>query len=133
MFRGKLFCECCGHPLIISKRQLKYYTTDIYLCMHHYNRPDECPQTHRVYHDMLYDYVLQQIHIFAKSMKSKKINMPITEYATIQELTPEILDSVIERIEIGHVTNKSRPGKVITIYWKFQNAPKHNQFMDISK
>ena len=99
--------------------------------MHHYNRPDICPQTHRIYHEMLYNYVLQEIRLFAKSMKSKKINAPIAEYATIEALTPEILDNVIERIEVGHLTNKSKPGKVITIYWKFQRAPKQNHFMNI--
>lgn len=118
LFRGKLFCECCGHPLAISKKQLLERTTDMYLCMHHYKRRDVCPQTHRVYHDMLYDYVLQQIRQFAKSMKNRKVNAPIAAYSTITELTPEVLNDVIERIEIGHVTRKSKPGKVIQIYWK---------------
>lgn len=131
LFRGKLFCECCGHPLVISRKELLHCTTDMYLCMYHYNRPDVCPQTHRIYHEMLYDYVLQQIRSFAKSMKSKKINAPIAEYTTIEELTPEILDNVIERIEVGHLTSKSKPSKVVTIYWKFQNAPKHNQFINL--
>lgn len=118
LFRGKLFCECCGHPLMISKKQLKYRETDIYLCMHHYSHPEVCPKTHRVYHDMLYPYVLQQVQAFAKSMKRRKINSKISEFSTIQELTPEVLDAVIERIEIGHVKYKSKPGSVIRIYWK---------------
>ena len=118
LFRGKLFCECCGHPLAISKKQLLARTTDMYLCMYHYKKPDICPQTHRIYHDMLYDYVLQQIRQFAKSMNKRKVNAPIATYSTITELTPEVLSAVIERIEIGHVTNKSKPGKVIQIYWK---------------
>ena len=117
LFRGKLFCECCGHPLTISKQQLLARTTDMYLCMHHYNRPDVCPQTHRIYHDMLYDYVLQQIRQFAKTMKKRKVNTPIATYSTLTEITPEVLNNVIERIEIGHLTNKSKPGKVIQIYW----------------
>ena len=91
----------------------------MYLCMHHYNNPEECPKTHRIYHDMLYPYILQQIRAFAKSMKRRKVNSAIKDYATIQELTPEILDDAIERIEIGHVTRKSKPGNVIQIYWKF--------------
>ena len=120
LFRGKLFCECCGHPLMISKKQLLDRTADIYLCMHHYNNPEECPKTHRVYHDMLYPYVLQQIQTFAKGMKRRKINSAIKDYADITELTPEILDDVIERIEIGHVNYRSKPGKVIQIYWKLK-------------
>lgn len=120
LFRGKLFCECCGHPLAISRKQLMDRETDIYLCMHHYLRPDECPKTHRVYHDMLYPYVLQQIQIFAKSMKRRKVNSPISAYASIEELTPDILNEVIERIEIGHVKYKSKPGNVIQIYWKLK-------------
>ena len=120
LFRGKLFCDCCGHPLIISKKQLLDRTTDIYLCMHHFHHPDICPKTHRIYHDMLYPYVLQQIQNFAKSMRRRKVNSPLSQYADIEELTPEILDAVIERIEIGHVTNKSRPGNVIRIYWKLR-------------
>ena len=118
LFRGKLFCECCGHPLTISKKQLKERTADIYLCMYHYHHPEICPETHRVYHDMLYPYVLQQIRLFARSMKRRKIGSPISEYAAIEELTPEILDDVIERIEIGHVKYKSKPGSVIQIRWK---------------
>ena len=120
LFRGKLFCECCGHPLTISKKELLNRTANIYVCMHHYNNPAECPKTHRVYHDMLYPYVLQQIQTFAKGMKRRKINSAIKDYADITELTPEILDDVIERIEIGHVTYRSKPGKVIQIYWKLR-------------
>ena len=120
LFRGKLFCECCGHPLQISRKQLKDREADIYLCMYHYSHPEVCPKTHRVYHDMLYPYVLQQVQSFAKSMKRKKVNSKISEYATIQELSPEVLDAVIERIEIGHVKYKSKPGNVIRIYWKLK-------------
>lgn len=120
LFRGKLFCECCGHPLMISRKQLKYRQADIYLCMYHYSHPEVCPKTHRVYHDMLYPYVLQQVQAFAKSMKRRKVNSKISEYATIQELTPEVLDVVVERIEIGHVKHKSKPGNVIRIYWKLK-------------
>ena len=71
-------------------------------------------------HDMLYPYVLQQVQVFAKSMKRRKVNSKISEYVTIQELTPEVLDAVIERIEIGHVKYKSKPGNVIRIYWKLK-------------
>ena len=120
LFRGKLFCECCGHPLMISKKQLKYRVADIYLCMYHYSHPEVCPKTHIIYHEMLYAYVLQQIQAFAKSMKRRKINSPIKDYAKLDMLTPEILDDVIERIEVGHLTRKSKPGNVIQIYWKLK-------------
>ena len=63
-------------------------------------------------------YVLQQIRQFAKSVKRRKISSPIRDYSAIEELTSDILDDVIERIEIGHVTKKSKPGTVIQIYWK---------------
>ena len=118
LFRGKLFCECCGHPLQISRKQLKDREADIYLCMYHYSHPEVCPKTHRIYHDMLYPYVLKQVQSFAKSMKRKKVNSKISEYGNIQELTPEVLDGVIERIEIGHVKFKSKPGSVVQIRWK---------------
>jgi hypothetical protein len=120
LFRGKLFCECCGHPLQISRKQLKERETDIYLCMYHYTHPEVCPKTHRVYHDMLYPYVLQQVQAFAKTMKRRKVNSKISEFASIQELTPEVLDAVIDRIEIGHVKYKSKPGNVIRIYWSLK-------------
>ena len=67
---------------------------------------------------MLYNYVLAQVKALSKTMRRKKLGLQIAEYSSIEELTPEILKSVIERIEIGHVTRKSKPGKVITIYWK---------------
>lgn len=120
LFRGKLFCECCGHPLTISRKQLKERVTDIYLCMYHYSHPEICPKTHRVYHDMLYPYVLQQVRAFAKSMKRRKVNSAIKDYADIEELTPEVLDATIERIEISHVRYNSKPGSVMHIYWKLQ-------------
>ncbi len=120
LFRGKLFCECCGHPLTISKKQLKDRRTDMYLCMYHYHHPEVCPKTHRVYHDMLYPYVLEQIRTFAKNMKRRKVNSTISEYAAIEELTPKILDDVIERIEISHIKRNSRPQSVIQIYWKLK-------------
>ena len=120
LFRDKLFCECCGHPLTISRKQLKERVADIYLCMYHYSHPEICPKTHRVYHDMLYPYVLQEIQAFARSMKRRKVNSPIVNYADIQELTSDILDATIERIEVSHVGHKSKPGSVIHIYWKLK-------------
>ena len=105
---------------VISRKQLKERTADIYLCMYHYTHRDVCPRTHRVYHDMLYPYVLQEIQAFARSMKRRKVNSPIKDYANIQELTPEILDATIERIEISHVNYHSKPGSVIHIYWKLK-------------
>jgi len=86
--------------------------------MHHYYRPDVCPETHSIYHSMLYDYVLAQVKAFSKSLKRRKVVIKVTEYGEITELTPEILNAVIERIEVGHVTRKAKPGKVISIYWK---------------
>lgn len=120
IFRNLLFCEYCGHPLVISRKQLKYREADIYLCMNHYRKPEDCPKTHRIYHEMLYSYVLEQIQSFAKSMRRRKVNSAIADYAVIRELTPEILNDVIERIEIGHVGYRSKPGKVIQIYWKLK-------------
>ena len=118
LFRDKLFCECCGHPLMISKKQLLHREADLYQCMYHYHHPEICPETHRIYHEMLYPYVLQQIRQFAKSMKRRKVHSSIAEYDAVAELTPEILDRVIDRIEISHVKYKSKPGNVIHIYWK---------------
>ena len=60
------------------------------------------------------------IQAFARSMKRRKVNSPIKDYANIQELTPEILDATIERIEISHVNYHSKPGSVIHIYWKLK-------------
>lgn len=120
LFRGKLFCECCGHPLTISKKQLKERNTDIYLCMYHYAHPEVCPQTHQVYHDMLYPYVLQELQKFARSMKRRKVNSQISNHTDVQELTPSILGATVERIEISHVGYKSKPGSVIHIYWKLK-------------
>ena len=118
LFRDLLYCDCCGHPLTISRKRLKYRSADIYLCAYHNRHPEICPKTHIIYHEMLYPYVLDQVRDFAKSMKRRKVNSPISEYASIEALTPEILKNVIERIEVGHVTYRARPGKVIHIRWK---------------
>lgn len=69
---------------------------------------------------MLYPYVLQQIRLFAKSIKRRKVNSSIKEYVTLENLSADVIGEVIERIEIGHVTRKSRPGNVIQIYWKLK-------------
>ena len=69
---------------------------------------------------MLYPYVLQQVRTFAASMKRRKVNSQLSKYAAIEELTPAVLEDVIERIEISHVSRKAKPGSVIHIYWKLQ-------------
>ena len=120
IFRGKLFCECCGHPLTISKKQLSDRETDIYVCTYHYTRPDLCPQTHQVYHEMLYSYILKQIQQLARSMKRRKFNSSIGEYSTVAKLTVPIVDEIIDRIEVGHTTRNSKPGKTIHIQWKLK-------------
>lgn len=120
LFRGLLYCSECGHPLSIAHRKLKYREEDLYRCMHHHYHPEVCTQTHSIYHNMLYDYVLEQLLEIARTMKRKKINSPIINFANVKELTPEVLNVVIKRIEIDHVTSKSKPGKVIKIYWKLE-------------
>ena len=69
---------------------------------------------------MLYPYVLQQTIAFARAIKRRKVNSPVKDYTDITELTPEILNTAIERIEIGHVRYNSKPGNVIHIYWKLK-------------
>ena len=118
LFRGLLFCDCCGHPLTLSRKKLKDREVDTYLCTHHSRRPDECPKTHIIYHEVLYPYVLEQIRALARSMKRKKVNSPICQYADIQELTPAILREVVERVEVGHVSRTERSSKVIRFFWK---------------
>ena len=118
LFRGLIYCSECGHPLAISRKQLLDRATDIYLCTYHYKYPEVCSKTHRVYHEVLYPYVLQQIQALGKSMKRRKVNSPIAAYADIEELTQEVLKNTIERIEIGHFNYKTRPGQGITIFWK---------------
>ena len=86
--------------------------------MYHYRHPEVCAKTHRVYHEVLYPYVLQQVQALGRSMKRRKVNSPVAAYADIEELTPEILKNTIERIEIGHFNYKTRPGQAITIFWK---------------
>ena len=118
MFRGLLCCDCCGHKLSIVHRKLTYREDDLYRCMNHHYHPDICPKTHAIYHSMLYPYVLSQVRAFAKSMKKRKIQSPLLSFGEISELTPEILKCAIERIEVGHVSRKTIPSKVVRIYWK---------------
>lgn len=120
IFRGKLFCDCCGHPLTISKKKLADRDAVIYICMHHYRRPDECPQTHQVYHEPFCSHVLQQLQHLARSMRRKRINSPIKEYAAIKEITSQIIEDTIERIEVGHATHGTTLGKVIHIQWNLK-------------
>ena len=118
LFRGLLFCDCCGHPLTLSRKKLKDREVDIYLCTHHNRRPDECPTTHIIYHEVLYPYVLDQIRALARSMKRRKVNSPICRHVDIEELTPEIRKEVVAQISVGHVTYKAKPQKFIQIHWR---------------
>ena len=120
LFRGLLFCSCCGSVLSIAHRKLTHKEDDVYRCMKHIYNPEECPKTHAIYHEELYAYILAQIKGAARSMKRRKINSPITAFAEIEELTPKVLNSAIERIEVGHLTRKSRIGNVVRIQWKLQ-------------
>ena len=84
LFRGLLFCDCCGHPLTLSRKKFKDREVDIYLCTYHNRRPDECPKTHIIYHEVLYPYVLAQIQALARSIKRRKVNSLICRYADFQ-------------------------------------------------
>ena len=119
LFRGLLFCDCCGHPLTLSRKKLKDREVDIYLCTHHNRRPDECPKTHIIYHEVLYPYVLEQIRALSRSMKRRRVKSSVCQYANIEQLTSDVLEDVITRIEVGHVSYKAKPGRVIQIRWKF--------------
>lgn len=118
IFRGLLYCSCCGHPLSIAHRKLTSREEDLYRCMRHYSHPKECPQTHAIYHEALCAYLINEIRTLAKSMKRRKVKSQITAYTEICDLTTEILHSVIERIEIGHVTRKCKLKNVVFLHWK---------------
>ena len=120
LFRGLLYCSCCGHPLSIAHRKLTYREEDFYRCMRHFSHPEECPQTHAIYHEALCAYLINEIRTLAKSMKRRKVKSQISAYTEICDLTPEILHSVIERIEIGHVTHKCKLKNVVFVYWKLK-------------
>lgn len=120
IFRGKLFCECCGHPLTISKKRIKDRDAAVYVCMYHYYRPDMCPETHQVYYETLYSYVIQQIRQVARSIKRRRISCSIKKYADIEELTKPIIDEIIECIHVSHVAPKSKPSNVIHISYKLK-------------
>ena len=117
LFRRMLYCSECGHAMSAAYRRLTYTEDDSYRCTHHFTHPDECKMTHAIYHKPLYNHVLNEIRTLGKTMKRRKINSPIAEYADIDELTPEILQSVIRRIEIDHVGHKSKMSKVVHIEW----------------
>jgi len=118
LFRGILFCSSCGHPLSIAHRKLKYREDDLYRCMHHFYRPDECPKTHAIYHEALCQFVLSELRGVAKSMRRRHIQSHIAEYGEITEQTPEVLQKTVVRIEIGHVKYKSPLKKVVKIQWR---------------
>ncbi len=118
IFRGLLYCKECGHSLSIAHRKLSSREEDSYRCMNHYYHPEVCRQTHCIYHNMLSEYVLEQIKSFAKSMKRRKVKTPIASLAEIDELTHDILNLVIRRIEIGHISKKTKSAQVIKIDWK---------------
>ena len=118
LFRGLLFCDCCGHPLTLSRKKLKDREVDIYICTHHNRHPDECPNTHIIYHEVLYPYVVEQIRALARSMKRRRVNSQICPYADIQELEPTILREVVAKIEVGHLKRKCEIKKHIGITWR---------------
>lgn len=120
IFRGLLFCSDCGHPLSIAHRKLTYREDDCYRCMHHFYHPEACTQTHIIYHKDLYAYVLSEIQALAKAMKRRNVQSDIVEYSNIDKLTPEILNTIIKRIEIGHVSRKSKIKNIVKIYWKLE-------------
>ena len=103
LFRGLLFCDCCSHPLTLSRKKHKDREADIYLYTHHNRRLAECLQTHIIYHEVVYPYVLDRIRALARSMKLREVNSPICECAEQTELTPEILKAVVKKIIVAHV------------------------------
>jgi hypothetical protein len=120
LFRGLLFCDCCGHPLTLSRKKLKDREVDIYLCTHHNRRPDECPKTHIIYHEVLYPYVLEQIRALARSMKRRKVTLPFSRYTDIQLLTPDVLRNTVKRIEVSHSRKRQATCRSVRIEWNLQ-------------
>ena len=118
IFRGLLFCSNCGHPLSVAHRKLKYREEDLYRCMRHYYFPAECPKTHAIYHNALSEFVLDQIHALAKSMKRRKVASPIVKYLNAETLTTEMLREIIERIEVGHIGRRTQLSRAVSIVWK---------------
>ena len=64
--------------------------------------------------------MLSEIQALAKAMKRRNVQSDIVEYSNIDKLTPEILNTIIKRIEIGHVSRKSKIKNIVKIYWKLE-------------
>lgn len=118
LFHGLLFCSCCGHPLSVAHRKLKYREEDMYRCIRHFHFPEECPQTHSIYHNALYGYVLSETQALARSMRRRKVQSKLAGLADISELTEIVLKDVIEKIEVGHLSKKTPLKRAIKIVWK---------------
>ena len=86
--------------------------------MRHFTVPEECPKTHAIYHNALSEFVLDQIHALAKSMKRRKVASPIVKYLQAEALTAEMLQEVIERIEVGHIGRRTQLSRAVSIVWK---------------
>ncbi len=51
-------------------------------------------------------------------MKRRKVASSIVKYVNATELTAEMLQEVIERIEVGHVGYRTQISRVVNIVWK---------------
>lgn len=118
IFRGLLYCSCCGHPLSIAHRKLVGREDDLYRCMQHYYHPEVCPETHAIYHSELYPYILKKVRMFIKMNFKQKKQEGVIQCKRISVLTPEIMNQVINRIEIDHISDRVKSKNTIQIYWK---------------
>ena len=118
IFRGVLYCSECGHPLSIAHRKLKYTEDDCYRCTYHFKHPEICKHTHSIYHQVLCDHVLSELHALARAMKQRKVQTELSKYEDLKELTAEVLNSAIKRIEVGHISRKTKIKNAVIIHWK---------------
>lgn len=116
IFRGLLYCSECGCKLGMGTREQSGDFCHFYRCNEHYLHPEKCPEPHQITYRNLYSSVLERVRDLTAFIRVENIGT---------ELTPSILNKLIDRIEIGSQKKvNGRKQQDVQIVWKFANGLK---------
>jgi DNA invertase Pin-like site-specific DNA recombinase len=90
VLKSLVFCGDCGFRMTFMAKQRKTMISKILVCRNHFLRPEVCTYNHQISYHTLYDIVLENIKVLAKTVDSGKLMDSLRKKLSTQKKTDKL-------------------------------------------
>lgn len=110
VLKSLVFCDECGFRMTFMAKQRKTMVSKILVCRNHFLRPEVCTHNHQISYYTLYDIVLENIKVLAKTVDSGKLMDSLSKKLSKQKKTDKLevekTKIVTRLLQLAKITKK---------------------------